>query len=405
MTDLEQEIQSEADKQNVRQPTGEQRRQCAAASQSDGDGLSRPITESDNEGLADSGGHAAAANAASPQTQRDADQNHDHRHYGERQATVIVGEQAGDRDAFRLKPGDIVVDLFKGHRLGIARQRSGEIVGDKRNLGRLFREGNEVHGIVRSEPTADSVAQNPSLFGEPGLGRFDDPVEMECPIEMKQPDSSKGAPSDVDRIDRHQCVGSDADPRLGRLNRQRSRPFFDANQTDFFGLFGCKRDDRGTERQQDEREKTGEQEKRRGHPEQTDAAAPKRGDLVAAREQADCQKRGDQDGEGRHLERNGRDFEGEIHKQRHDTRIVAEKPADFFKEVDHHIDGQQPGETHQKNFDVFPQNVAKENRHQRPVLIKRKIVASAKMRVGAQAPANGPIIMVVTRKSNAMFNR
>ena len=95
MADLEQKIETEAGEDDVGHPSRQHGREHAAAAQCDGDRVSRPIAKSHDEGLPDAHSHTASADAASPQAQGDAHEDHDDGDEGKCEAAIVVREQSG----------------------------------------------------------------------------------------------------------------------------------------------------------------------------------------------------------------------------------------------------------------------------------------------------------------------
>ena len=128
---FEHQIEAKTHEENVCHPAGDQRRQGPTAAECDRDGVCCPIAEADGERLPNAHRHAASSGATPAQTQRNANQDHDHGDERERDSAVIVYRKPCGLRALLLPTSGVGPDIMERHQLGIAGEPSGEVIGNE----------------------------------------------------------------------------------------------------------------------------------------------------------------------------------------------------------------------------------------------------------------------------------
>jgi len=128
---FEHQVEAKTHEENVRHPAGNQRSQDPAAAERDRDGVCRPKAEADSERLSNAHRHATPFSPTPAQTQRNADQNHDHGNKWECDSTVIVCLKPCGLGALLMPTSGIGPDIMERHQLGVAGEPSGEVIGNE----------------------------------------------------------------------------------------------------------------------------------------------------------------------------------------------------------------------------------------------------------------------------------
>jgi len=231
---LEHQIEAKTHEENVRHPAGDRRRQDPAAAERDCDRVCRPIAEADGERLPNAHRHAAPSGATPAQTQRNADQDHDHGDERERDPTVIVCLQPCGLGALLLPASGVGPDIMERHQLGVAGEPRGEVIGNEGQHDGLAVEYGSRNGSVGGKSSVPSLVQRPRLIGIAGFVGFSHIDQLEVAIELKETHAAQEFPADGHARDMHQAVGSHSHPGLLEFHGCGGWLFLDARGPNLF---------------------------------------------------------------------------------------------------------------------------------------------------------------------------
>src|SRR5512138_2510972 len=128
---FEHQIEAKTQEKDICHPTSHKRGQNSTATERDRDRVCCPEAEADGKSLPDTHGHTAPSSAASTQTQRHTNQDHDHGDERKRDSAVVVCLEPCGLRAVLLAASGVGSDVMERHQLGITGEPRGEVVGNE----------------------------------------------------------------------------------------------------------------------------------------------------------------------------------------------------------------------------------------------------------------------------------
>ena len=145
-----------------------------------------PIAEADSECLPNAYRHAAPSGPTPAQTQRNADQDHDHGDEGERNTAVVVCGKSCGLGALLGPASGVGPDIMERHQFRIAGEPCGEVIGNKGQHQGLVIECGGRYRSLRGKLSVSSLVERPCGVTIAGFVGFSHLGQLEVGIELKE---------------------------------------------------------------------------------------------------------------------------------------------------------------------------------------------------------------------------